>query len=287
MKIVATMPVRNEGCYVGLTLRAALMWVDEAVVLLHACTDDSTDIVFQIAEENPGRIHVIIEPDETWREMMHRQRMLQAARQEGATHIAIIDSDEILTGDSLDWVRDFTAVLKPGCFAGIKMHNLHRSLNEYRSDPGVWGQRAGTLTCFHDSPNLSWRGDRFHSRHPEGSRRGLMWPAPIAVMHLQFANWRRLTAKHALYKITERIRWPQKFVPDIDALYNQALDETRCETSPVPASWWEPYRDIMHHLDIEREPWQEAECARLIEKHGAETFSGLNLFGLDRQFQTT
>lgn len=39
VKLICTIPVRNEAWCLGLTLRAVLMWCDEVIVLLHCCTD--------------------------------------------------------------------------------------------------------------------------------------------------------------------------------------------------------------------------------------------------------
>ena len=105
------------------------------------------------------------------------------------------------------------------------------------------------------------------------------------VMHLQFADWRRLTAKHALYKVIERIRWPEKSVAEIDRLYNMALDESVCGVSQVPLEWWAPYLSYRHMVKIGETPWQEGECARLVKQHDPKFFRGLNLFGVVDQCQ--
>jgi hypothetical protein len=99
-------------------------------------------------------------------------------------------------------------------------------------------------------------------------------------MHLQFANWERLKTKHALYKVWEVVRFTKRTIENIEATYNQALDETGIRTTPTPASWWEPYQKWMGHVDFKSEPWQAAECKRLYAEHGPEKFKGLNLFGV-------
>src|SRR5690348_12957855 len=102
MKLIGLMPVRNEAWCLGLTLRVALMWCDEVVVFLHACTDRSFEIVREIREEaGVDRVALSVYSNPIWNEMLHRQWMLLQARDHGATHIAIIDADEILTGDLL------------------------------------------------------------------------------------------------------------------------------------------------------------------------------------------
>ena len=283
MKLVSVTPARNEAPMLGLSLRALLQWVDAAVVLVHASTDSTLDIAHDVADEHPGRVHVMIQNDPVWREMRDRQKLLNAARQLRATHIAPIDADEVLTGNLLATIRGEVERLDYGRFLGIPMKNLHRSVHQYRSDNGIWGARAGTMLAFCDSPELSWQstdGYDHHHRHPHGSRLARILKCEGGLMHLQFADWRRLTAKHALYKMVERVRWPAKDVAEIDRLYSLALNEEGAEFSPVPASWWQSYERSMSHLQLGGEPWQEAECRRMWDTHGAGTFDGLNLFGV-------
>src|SRR5580704_9704047 len=99
MNLIAVMPARNEAWVVGCSLRIALLWCDEVIVLDHASTDRTAEIVAEIAEQNPGRVHVISESCADWPEMSHRQRLLETARQQKATHVAIVDADEVLTGN--------------------------------------------------------------------------------------------------------------------------------------------------------------------------------------------
>jgi len=113
--------------------------------------------------------------------------------------------------------------------------------------------------------------------------------------HLWGVSERRLRAKHALYKVTERLRWPSKPAGEIDRMYNLWRSPGDCAgygnqewTKPwtfadVPREWWDPYqKELLDHLDpvAFSEPWQEAEVRRLVAEHGAETFKGLDLFGV-------
>jgi hypothetical protein len=104
------------------------------------------------------------------------------------------------------------------------------------------------------------------------------------ILHLWGASERRLIAKHAWYKITERLRWPNKDVGDIDRMYSLAVRPIPSEEpwtfTDVPEAWWAPYQHWMHHLDLDAEPWQIQECRRLYQEHSAETFAGLDLFGV-------
>src|SRR6266481_4165205 len=195
MKLVGLMPVRNEDWCLGLSLRVALLWCDEVVVLLHACTDGSGAIVAQVTARERERVRIIVDDDPTWKEMEHRQQMLAHARIRGATHIAMIDADEILTGNLLpdrhgldsnqgsswDWyprishgnILQLPGYNLRGCVdrhayvnRKARLCGIDERLYHYHQN-GVWGNRWFS-TAFQDDPRLGWSGDRFHAREPQG-----------------------------------------------------------------------------------------------------------------------
>lgn len=284
MHITAIMPAHNEGWIVGLSLRVALLWCDSAVVLNHASTDATAAILDTIADEHPGRVTILHEPDECWDEMQHRQMMLQVARDHGATHIAIVDADEVLTGNLLDRIRAGVELLAPGQIVLLPIYNLRGGLNRYHIN-GTWGRRI-TSVVFADDPKLHWHGDRFHHREPMGGVQltDMVSQGDGGVMHLWGASERRLIAKHRKYKMIERLRWPQKPVSEIDELYSIAVKGRPGEKAanwafaPVPFGWWQPYSRLMQFVALDETPSQEAECEALIERHGERMFQGLDLF---------
>lgn len=299
MKLIGCMAVRNEAWVLGLSLRVALQWCDEMVVLLHVCTDDSAAIVETIQGEHPGRVIVRTHRHECWTEMAHRQQMLEIARSMNATHLAIVDCDEILTGNMLaqvpygnsSLIRHTVDVIPKGSCLQLPMYQLRGSLDRYHAN-GIWGNRWLSV-AFQDDPKLSWSGDKFHSREPQGMT--LKPYRPIAhgqggSFHLWGVSERRLRAKHALYKVTERLRWPSKDISGIERMYNQwrgPMDPGNpgltWTFTDVPAEWWRPYnRTLIHDDDYKAGTtlWQEAEVKRLVAQHGAETFAGLDLFGV-------
>ena len=294
MNLVCLMPVRNEAWCLGLTARAALMWCDTLVCLNHASTDASSEILREINRVDP-RVVIIDEPDPKWDEMAHRQTMLCAARKLRASHIAIIDADEIVTGN-----LNVRALLEPmpyGSMLNLPGYNLRGRIDLYHAN-GVWGRRW--FSCaFRDDASASWTGDTFHHREPHG----LNWRPyrPVVqgqggIMHLWGVSERRLRAKHALYKITERLRWPDKLASRIETEYNLWRSERdelayyqeramlariqQWNYDDMPGEWWIPYKHLMKHLHIDAEPWQEEECRRLVAEHGHAAFVGLDLFGV-------
>jgi hypothetical protein len=287
MKLIATMLLRNEAWVVGLSARVALMWVDHLVCLVHASTDATEQIIEGVAAEHPGRVTILREPDPLWREMEHRQRMLNAARLLGATHVAVVDADEVLTGDSLAGVRGQIESLRSRVCLQATMFCMWRSLDQYRIDGKVWAGRKDLVLAFCDSPGLLWRpvlGYDHHRRHPLNSLTGLVHYG--AAMHLQWSSWRRLIAKHVWYQMHERLRYPEKPVAQIAKTYALAPDEKGLKVAEAPAEWWAPYSHLRHLVDLNAEPWHEAECQRLLEIHGRQKFAGLNLYGADRQCLT-
>jgi hypothetical protein len=305
------MPVKNEDWILGLSARVALTWCDELVILDNGSTDRSVELARDLYAET-NRVSFIFRVGQ-WDEMPHRQMMLEEARHRGATHIALIDADEILTGNLFDlWgpfdfvapsqVRFWIETMEPGMMLQLPLYNMRGGMYRYHSN-GLWGGGLMTL-AFKDEPKLHWKGDRFHHREPMGRR----WEGfqPVAhgeggVMHLWGASEARLLAKHALYKVTERLRWPQKDVREIDRYYSMCVDgQTKGEAAgwtfaTAPASWWAPYAGWMKYLDFSGiftpgglpvktgpEPWQTAEVRRLVAEHGHERFAGLDLFGVDK-----
>jgi hypothetical protein len=294
MKLVGLMPVRNEDWVLGLSLRVALLWCDSVVVLLHECVDGSQGIVEQVIRENDkGRI-IVTRATGEWTEMQHRQQMLEHARAAGATHIAITDADEVLSGNLIPGPIcgvPLEYAIKEGAMLQLPLYYMRGSVTRYHSN-GIWGNRW-TDVAFRDNPAAHWGGDNFHARAP----RGAAWQPyrPIeqgqgGIMHLWACTGRRIRAKCALYKVTERLRWPHKSLSDIDRMYSWAIHgdssivrygtpDTWTYTE-APESWWAPYAHLMKYLDVDAEPWQEAEVQRLVAKHGAAMFAGLDLFGV-------
>ncbi len=272
----------------------------------HGSTDNSREIMEQIADETK-RVVIRDDREPEWREMEQRQMLLNKARECGATHIAIVDADELLTGNLLErhaygenqpLIRRIIEAHPPRTCLQLPMYQLRGSLDRYHAN-GIWGNRWLSV-AFQDDPKLSWSGDKFHSREPQGMT--LKPYRPIAhgqggSLHLWGVSERRLRAKHALYKVTERLRWPAKSVHEVNYMYNlwrtphdslvmypQNAEWSKEWTfTDVPAEWWRPYNRTLIHDDNYKAGttlWQEAEVKRLVAQHGAETFKSLDLFGI-------
>jgi len=289
MKVVATMPVRNEARFLELTVPALLMWADHVVMLDHASTDASLAIAERLASRFTGRITLLQNMDPTWHEMAHRQQLLDASRAQGATHIAIVDADELLTGNLLWKIRSELEQLGPGDVLQLPWVCLATGRPGHYFSSGAWHNNWASMG-FADAPICHWSSEErdgydFHHRHPLGSK--INWREGCqdiehhsgGLLHLQFLDGRRLRAKQALYKLTEVLRWPgREPVSVVDARYNLAVrDSATAAIAEINPTWLAPYEGVPLH---DEEPWQEAEVRRLIELHGRDRFAGLDLFGL-------
>lgn len=287
MKLVGLMLCRNSDWIIGFSVRAALLWCDAVVVLMHNCTDETWPVVRKRMDgEYANVVWPMWDDSPEWEEMRLRQAMLVAARGLGATHIAMIDDDEILTGPlQPDRVRKLIEGASIGQVLQLPWLQLSGGIDKVMVS-GMW-QRGRVSMAFKDFPTYHWKaqdGYDFHHRHPMGDQ--LQYACPIedqsnGLMHLQFCSRRRLLAKQYLYQLTEMKRWPGRKQPyEISAFYSRSVTESEdAMLAPVPVSWWAPYAHLMQYLNLDAEPWQEKECIRLL-KENPELGDGLNDFGL-------
>ncbi len=284
MKLAGTMLCRNEDWIVGLSARAALLWLDYLIILDHASTDKTHDILVQIQQENPTKVQLLYEPDPVWHEMEYRQRMLHEARMWGATHIAVVDADEVLSGNLIDKIRGPISLMGPTHDFAPPWVGLRGSILKYHTD-GIWGNNW-VSTAFLDNKQYHWasrNGYDFHHRRPMGITMQSFRPwkqGDGGLMHLQFVSDRRLRAKQACYKMQEVLRWPGRMTAfALNEMYNRAVYDTG-KMASVPDDWWSPYAQWMDHLHVNAMPWQETQCKLWWREHGREKFQGLDLFGV-------
>ena len=306
-KLIGVMLVKNEDWILGMSMRAALKWVDELVIVDDRSWDDSLSIIQEISGENPYRVHYSLwqpmkevetesrykpgekfmkqipdNSDPWWNEMDVRQHSLLLARKHGATHVAIIDADEAFTANLLPSVRDRILSLEPGVAIDYPMVPVWGDIDQYRADDCVWS-RSQLSVAFADDSSLTWKpaGDGYHHHHrlPYGISRVERETVPSGgVMHLQFAHRQRLTEKHVHYKLSEVLRWPgRKSIPEINSMYEQALDENGMKLMACPEKWWEGYRK--ERVVLEGKSWYYFEIRKLLKEHGKEKFAGLELHG--------
>lgn len=299
MKIIGLMLCRNSDWILGLSARAALMWCDGLVFCMHSCTDETRKIVAEVHRENRCKVAFRSCWNDQWNEMQMRQDMLEigrgmAAECKNPTHFALIDDDEVLSGNLLPNIRDMVEETPKGSVLMLPWLQVVNAVNEPAEwgvmTSGHWG-RSPVSVAFPDLPELHWAaqagGYDHHHRHPMGRPFAGHYPIlnrDAGLMHFQFASRRRLLAKQFWYQLQERLRWPSRPVDQIAATYSFTVAESAAaKVATVPAEWFEPYEHLMQHLHLDREPWQEAECKRLLAQNPG-VGEGLNDFGLLKEW---
>lgn len=295
MKIIATMPVRNEAWILGFSARAIMRWVDHLVILDHCSTDGSRGIESNLIDEFPGRVTVLLEENPVWNEMNHRQRMLEFARYFLATHVVLVDADEVLTANLVPVIRNLIEDIPGNSILTLPWVCLARGVDRFYAE-GAW-YNNWVCTAFKDNSKWYWapQGPQkydYHHRHPFGLP--FQGHQPVkqkledhggGLMHFQFVNERRLRAKQAHYQIDEVLRWPGRMAPDkLARMYGRAVyesDPDYTETALVHPEWLGPYSDLIEQgFDPIAEPWQEAVVRKAVETRGRGFFKGLDLFGV-------
>ena len=284
MKITALFLVRDESWILPVSLRAALEWVDECYVLDHCSTDRTAEIAQSFG---PTVIYDRVD-DPEYRELTFRHYLLERARMRGATHIAMLDADEIISGNLMPKMRGIAADLAPGHCLSVPMVCIWRGLDQYRADANTVFYKAKTPVLIADHPSLDWAprpdGYELHGRAPTGTKAyhsPFLKAAQGGVLHLQWAAWDRLRWKQRWYILRERAFYGQRDTAEvINARYAGSVDETGIVFAPTPDEWWAPYRKWMGQIDLTTERWHKAECYRLARQIGLGGMKGLNLFGM-------
>ena len=98
-------------------------------------------------------------------------------------------------------------------------------------------------------------------------------------MHCQMVSDQRLRWKQFLYKLIERLRWPNKRTPaQLNVMYDPTVNAVD-RMAPTPAEWWAGYESLLQYLNVDAEPWQKSEALRIMrENPGIE--AGLTDYGV-------
>jgi hypothetical protein len=266
MKLISLTICRNSAWSIEPVITHALKYCDEAVVLAHACEDNTVEILRKFDD----RIHIIsTEKGPEWDEMAHRQKALEEGRVHGGTHFVILDDDEIMAEHLVPVFRAKAETLLPGELLRMPMRGCWRAVDQYRSDPGNPFTKCQKSVVFADSPNLHWKDDsgyQHHHTHPYNCTPWLWATEPgVGWMHFQHAYWPRLLVKQTWYMCMELCRYGE-----IRANYKGTMDEKGLETSPVPDHWKSPE---IERLDLTAEPWQVKDIRRMVEERGEKFFT--------------
>lgn len=283
-KIVGLVPGRNESAIIEQCLRALTLYTDAIVYLDDASTDNTLDIVKDLAQEcNIERIIT----KETWYrdEPGDRNKLLQAGREIGGTHFIALDADELPTANCLDnnRLRRIILALKPGESIMMNLIALWRSVDQYRWDNSKWSNEYIRF-IFCDDGKSSHSSEFIHTgRAPSGlnGKTYILKPFPYCILHFQFVNWRNLLVKQAWYRCLEHIRLPNKSIAKINKIYAPSKDEHNIQLKPAPSYWFDGYSFFDPTVYDQPEGWREKQIMQWFGQYGKEYFAELDIWDIN------
>lgn len=293
MNLFGMLHCRNDEWDIGLTARVPLQWVDHLLVYAHCCTDRTLEILDQIRFEpaNKGRVSIFVDPEPEWNEMYHRQYLLEWGREQGATHFAIIDSDELLTANLIPDIRKMVEQTPSHHVLALPGIQLWRGLTHQRIDQPF---NTTFSLAFKDQPNYSYRpkpnGDQHHNgRQPMPLTEGYKPSVDGGIFHLQFVRWNTLRYKQLKYAMTETVKYGSDYgVERIRKRYSW-WDFKPVTTTMTPVEWWSyehiPPIENLFLSGPDDGSWYADEVRKMIKEHGRERFAGLNFYGLEDSWQ--
>lgn len=279
MKLVCCITAHNEDWVIGLTARAARLWADEVIVLNHASTDN-TQQVLEDAKTDVGDILILNNPNPTFTPLEFYRQLVNQAWLRGATHVAILDADEILSASLLPSLREEVGALSvnsafevPWVPIGGTLGSLIQHDRALRT--GFVFSVCGPLPY----PELHEETYNLHySRLPVTVTRFRPSSVPGALLHLFYLDERRLQAKELRWKMMEMLRWPgRRSAAWLNDYYDHAV-YTKAAAVPLPDDWW-TYQHLEKYMRIGGESAIEKEVKKLWTEHSGQ-FTGLNTFGI-------
>ena len=275
MRLIATVPVKNEDWILPTTLGSFQELFDVVIV----ADQQSTDASAQICARYPKVVRIDNNTPHFDDNGMF-QLLLDAARDyEGDNIVFILAADEMLSAAALDPnVMDRVTQLEPGCSAVLEWITLWRSIHRHRRDDAT---RNYIQFAYRDDRKMRFPEGRLHQFRvppiPEENRTRFEQPK---VLHFAWAYWERLLVKQRWYRMLERIYSPERDVRSIEARYI----EPEPPLDPVPDEWIEPWLARGIPLPDSRPEdlsWREVECLRMLRQHGAGYFAGVGIWDVD------
>lgn len=283
-KVVGLVQVKNEQIFIQQCLKALSLYTDAIVVLDDASTDDTVDIVKSLATE--CKIEVLIENKEwkEWNEPSNKNKLLQAARSIGGTHMVIIDADEMFSAECLkdNYLRNKILSLNPGDSMGLMWVNLWRSYKQYRDDGSVWVPRDIQRIFCDDGAAYYPDGFLHASSIPKGLK-GVYYPGTDisrGILHFQFVNWENLLVKQAWYRCLEHIHDPRKSIGDINATYGQSKNERNIRFKKAKKTWF-AYDFFDPSIFKESEKWRKKQVNEWFARYGKAFFKTLDIWDIN------
>jgi len=285
MKLVGLMLCHHDDWIIGLSARAALKWCDALAVLDLGVQGRVPEIIDKLSGEEAGRVWKVNNSNlVTLGVVSPYQLLMDKANELGATHIAIIGTNYVLTSNVIDQIRSMIETLKEEQFLDMPLLTCWKGFMQYRVDKASWAG-ATIPIAFKNSGGIQWPVEAGYDHFYLPSGKSWTLHKPFHQMHggmmyLEPVNWRLYKAR---YYLRQMLKLVKKNVlggrPKLDKSASRVIDEQGIKLAKVPGTWWEGYFDLFDHVSMWKMPWYEEEISRLREENNPNLFDAIELPG--------
>lgn len=285
MKIICTLPFKNERHYLPIFLKNVIPIVDKVI----AIDDNSTDNSRQILESAGSKVKVYSSKDFITNEefikteYFIRSKLLELAREEKATHYMCLDADETFTSNFVPHARKIISKLGPGQKLAMQWLAMWKTADHYRDDQSVWSNNfKDFVVCddgksTHNNPGKSFGFGRTPGENTDNNWLRLNNKYG-AVLHFQFTNWRNFQIKQLWYRMSELIEQGPNFVKAINNKFSITLDDGNALVRKCPDEWITGLDT--KHLHALQDSWHAIQIKNWASEYGEEYFRNLDNFNI-------
>ncbi len=271
-KVICLMPVKNEIAVLPITLNILTQYCDVIIISDQMSTDGSKELY-----KNFPKVTVIDNPREGHSNQV-RWDLLKKARQYGEGNLILcLDADEYIP---VNMFRKFLNEhdFKVGDSFRFPWIQLWKSLKHYNST-GVWYknyQRAAWVDDGITNYDTEVIINDHVSRIPQGFLTTCVKVDSTPIIHLQWTFWEKTQYKQALYRCSELVKDPKRYI-SINSSYAHSLECAIRKLSTTPEEWIIDYKS--QHPSIEPlDSWHKQEIYNLFDTQSIEFFEPLEIW---------
>lgn len=287
MKIISTVPVKNDSWFIEKSIRSLAAWSDH-VFVADESSDDGSHIIYDQLDKLSNVTIIRNRPKVSFETPDLRNYLLHLARSfDGKNLIFEFHADEIMSAEILK-EHNKNIVLEmatPGNAFIFPWLTLWGSPRLIRSDKSVWsGNKCWFGYC--DDRNVKFEGSVFHGpRAPESFLKNKIDLDFLAVLHYQFVNRSNELSKQALYQVYEKNHHPNKSTEHINKIYSVAFDTKRIKLKEIDAIHINPWISkgikLLDEYPDKTLNYRDKEVLRNFKKNGYVFYKNLNIWYID------
>ena len=280
MKIIALIPIKNEGWILRTCLSSLKKYVDEIIVM----NDNSSDSSVEIAKSFGAFVYTNDTNNISYfSEHKVRERLLQIGRERGGTHFIFLDADETFSSNiSPVELKEMMVALKPGGKIFFQWVPLWKTIREFRQDKRGMFEKTNKDFIFCDDKISHHEYAYIGVSRTPGKNNDCTYidSKNTVVLHFQFVAWKRNELKQAWYKCSEFInskRTPKR----INATYKYLLDDRGATMIQTPNEWISGVT-LPNDTDLNKSgQWYIESIQKLFDIHTIYFFEPLEIWHID------